>query len=164
MDKREIISFREATNDDATFLSEILASAASASGVDILVGDLSAHTDTYQYIEGFPNGTDIGIIAEKDGGYLLGAAWIRSLPTDLHAVNEPLPELTMGVIPEYKRRGIGKRLLEELYKAASARGVPKISLGVHKDNLPAIQLYKKQNWSEDGYFKDYIMMSRKIDE
>lgn len=164
IDKREIIIFREATGNDIAFLSEIVVSAAAASGVEVSVFELSAHPDTYQYVEGFPKRGDVGIIAEKEGGCLLGAAWIRSLPTDLHAINEPLPELTMGVLPEYKRKGIGKRLMEELYKAASVRGIHKISLGVHQDNLPAIQLYKMQNWSEDGHFREYIMMSRKTGE
>lgn len=164
MDEKETINFRKATSSDIAFLSEILVDAASASKVDISVGDLSAHPDTYQYVEGFPRGTDIGIIAEKEGAHLLGAAWIRLLPTDAHAINEPLPELTMGVVPEYRQRGIGKRLMEELYKAASAMGISKIALGVHQNNLPAIGLYKQQNWNEDGPFKEYIMMSRRTDE
>lgn len=79
-------------------------------------------------LEGFPKGSDVGIIAEKEGDCLLGVAWIWSLPTDLHVVNEPLPELTMGVVPEYKRKGIRKRLMEELYKASSARGIRNFSI------------------------------------
>lgn len=59
--------------------------------------------------------------------------------------------------------GIGGQLLEGLYKAASAKGISKISLGVHKDNHPAIALYKSQNWAEDFKFKEYRMMSKKID-
>lgn len=157
----ETVNFRRATNSDLAFLSEILVYAAAASGVGLCVNDLIAHPDSYQYVEGFPKGSDVGVVAETHEGCLVGAAWIRLLPTDAHAINEPLPELTMGVMPEYQRMGIGGQLLEELYKAASAKGITKISLGVHNDNLPAISLYKKQNWIEDGHFKEYKMMSRK---
>lgn len=157
-----IINFREATKNDLTFLSEILVNAAVASGVNISVEDLVTHPDSYQYVEEFPKGTDVGIVAETVEGHLVGAAWIRSLPTDAHAINEPLPELTMGVMPDYQRMGIGRKLLEELYKAALAKGISKISLGVHKDNHPAISLYRKQNWIEDGQFKEYRMMSKKL--
>lgn len=161
MSKEGIINFRKATENDIAFLSQILVNAALASGVDVSVSNLPDQADTYQYVEGFPKETDVGVIADKDGECLVGAAWVRLLPTDVHAVNEPLPELTMGVLPEYQRRGIGKQLMDELYKAASAMGICEISLGVHKDNLPAINLYIKQHWNEDGKFKEYIMMSRK---
>lgn len=30
------------------------------------------------------------------------------------------------------------------------------------DNIPAISLYKQQNWIEDGYFQEYMMMSKEI--
>jgi len=141
-------------------MSEILVDAAAASGVEILVCDLPDYPDTYQYVEAFPNGSDVGVIAETADGERVGAAWVRMLANDAHAVNQPLPELTMGVLPEYRRMGIGERLMEELYNAASVMNIPMISLGVHKDNLPAINLYKKQGWVEDGSFKEYIMMSR----
>lgn len=162
MSKATVINFREATKSDLPFLSEILVSAAVASGVNISIEALTTHQDSYQYVEEFPKGMDVGIIAETLEGHLAGAAWIRLLPTDTHAIHEPLPELTMGVIPQYQRMGIGGQLLEGLYKAASAKGISKISLGVHEDNHPAIALYKKQNWVEDGKFKEYRMMSKQI--
>lgn len=157
------INFREASGNDLAFLSDILVNAAVASGVNISVEELATHPDSYQYVDEFPKGTDLGVVAETAEGYLVGAAWIRLLPTDAHAIYEPLPELTMGVIPEYQRMGIGGQLLEELYKAASAKGIAKISLGVHEENHPAIALYKKQSWIEDGKFKEYRMMSKLID-
>ena len=154
------IVYRKATKHDVVFMSEILVDAAAASGVNILIDDLSIYTDTYQYIESFPEGLDVGIIAETTAGMPVGAAWVRMLANDVHAVNEPMPELTMGVVPDYRRMGIGEQLVEELYNAAFTMGILKISLGVHEENFPAINLYKKQGWVEDGRFKEYIMMSR----
>lgn len=162
MNRGTVTTFRKATRNDIDFLSHILVDAAAASGVSVQIADLPNYPDTYQYVEGFPQGTDIGIVAETDEGVLVGAAWVRLLPTDAHSINEPLPELTMGVIQEYQRMGVGKRLMEELYKAALATGISKISLGVHKDNTPAVSLYKQQNWIEDGSFQQYIMMSKKL--
>jgi ribosomal protein S18 acetylase RimI-like enzyme len=164
MNKEAAVHFRKATRSDIDFLSHILISAAVASGVNIQVVDLSSHPDTYQYVEGFPKGNDIGVVAETQEGVPVGAAWVRLLPMDAHAIHEPLPELTMGVVAQYQRMGIGSQLMEELYKAARGIGIPKISLGVHKDNTPAIHLYKQQNWIEDGYYHEYIMMSKEIDE
>lgn len=157
------ITYRKATKYDIPFMSAILVDAALASGVNIPIADLPAHKDTFQYIEGFPEGSDVGIIPETESGNQVGAAWVRLLPTDEHAIKYPLPELTMGVEPAYRRMGIGEKLLSELYTAASQINIPEISLGVHRNNLPAINLYKKQGWIEDGRFKEYIMMSRKTD-
>lgn len=160
MDAEKLI-FREATAADIGFLSEILVDAAAASGVNVPIDLLSSYPETYQYIEQFPTGSDVGVVAQTAEGQLVGAAWVRMLPTDAHAVNQPLPELTMGVIPACRRKGVGEQLLTELYSAAAAKGLPEISLGVHKKNFPAVELYRKQGWTEDGTFHEYIMMSRK---
>lgn len=159
MDAENLI-VRAATAADIGFLSEMLVAAAAASGVDVPLDRLSAYPQTYSYVERFPSGSDVGIIAHTVDGRPVGAAWVRMLPTDAHAINEPLPELTMGVIPEYRRRGVGERLLTELYRAAAAKGIAKIALGVHTENLPAINLYHKQGWIQDGMFQEYLMMSR----
>lgn len=163
MNKETAVHFRKATGSDIDFLFHILISAAAASGVRIGIADLSSYPDTYQYVEGFPDGNDIGVVAETQEGVPVGAAWVRLLPMDAHAIHEPLPELTMGVVPQYQRMGIGSQLMEELYKVARGIGIPKISLGVHKDNTPAVHLYKQQNWVEDGYYLEYVMMSKDID-
>lgn len=86
----------------------------------------------------------------------------RLLPTDAHAVKYPMHELTIDILPEYRRMSIGGRQIEKLYKVASETRLEEISLGVHKDNPPAVSLYKKQKWVEDSVFKEYIMLSRKL--
>ena len=104
MDTEKLI-FREATAADIGFLSEILVNAAAASGVNVPIDELSSYPETYQYVEQFPSGSDVGVIVQTAEGLLVGAARVRMLPTDAHAVNQPLPELIMGVIPAYRRRG-----------------------------------------------------------
>lgn len=160
MNKLRAVKFRKATKHDVGFLSEIIISAALASEVILQGKDLSLYPGAYQYIDGFPREKDVGLIAETSEGTVVGAAWLRLLPNDAHAIHEHLPELTMGVIAKYQGMGIGESLMKELYKAAFAEGISQIALGVHKNNIPAINLYKKQNWIEDGTFNEYIMMSR----
>lgn len=158
----ESIVFRKATPSDVGFMAEILIDAALASGERITMRDLPSCPDAYQYIEGFPTGADVGVIAETPQGCLVGAAWLRLLPTAAHAVTKHLPELTMGVRIAYRRMGLGTRLMEELYKTAMGVGINEIALGVHKGNSAAISLYTKQHWLEEGTFGEYIMMRRKI--
>lgn len=156
------IHFRTATSSDLGCMSQILVEAALASGVQIHMNDLATNHDAYQYLEGFPQGADVGIIAETHEGDFIGAAWVRLLPTAAHAIDKHLPELTMGIMAKYRQMGMGKCILEELYKAALSMGISEISLGVHKDNVASIKLYTKQHWIKDGHFGEYIMMSRKI--
>lgn len=62
MNKETVVYFRKATKSDIVFLSHILISATAASGVRIQIADLSSHPDAFQYVEGFPNGNDIGVV------------------------------------------------------------------------------------------------------
>ena len=54
--------------------------------------------------------------------------------------------VTLAVDPDYRRRGIGERLLREV-EARSARSVPRLQLMVRKSNLPALHLYRKLNYA-----------------
>lgn len=81
--------------------------------------------------------------------------------------------LTLAVEPKSRRHGVARRLLRSLIKRASERGIARILLEVAADNDPAINLYKKENFEEDGvrtgYYSagrarpiDAILMSRRL--
>jgi ribosomal protein S18 acetylase RimI-like enzyme len=53
---------------------------------------------------------------------------------------------TIGVDPDYQRRGLGERLMREV-EARSLRSVPRLQLMVRKSNLPALHLYRKLNYT-----------------
>jgi ribosomal protein S18 acetylase RimI-like enzyme len=61
-----------------------------------------------------------------------------------------LGELGMGVIAEWRGRGIGKKLLVETVAAADAEKLLRIELSVHSDNLRAISLYRDFGFVEEG--------------
>jgi ribosomal-protein-alanine N-acetyltransferase len=54
--------------------------------------------------------------------------------------------VTIAVDPDYQRRGIGERLMQEV-ETRSLRSVPRIQLMVRKSNLPALHLYRKLNYT-----------------
>lgn len=47
----------------------------------------------------------------------------------------------VNVLSEYRRQGIGKRIMEELKKICNSRDLSKIFLITRKSNIPAISLY-----------------------
>lgn len=159
----EKIIYRIANENDIPFMKEMLIESCLASGVtSIRVDNLHEHPDTNINIEGWNCETEPGVIAETESKISIGAVWLRNLPELGHSVGEYLPEITIAVSSGYRKKGVAGHLLNELYLKCIEKGILRISLGVHCDNLPAINLYKKQGWRQDGTFRDYIMMSRQI--
>ena len=77
--------------------------------------------------------------------------------------------LGMGVLPEYRRRGIGTRLLGSCISKAQTKGITRIELEVRGDNSAAIRLYeqfgfvreavKERGMRFDGVYYDSVLMS-----
>lgn len=71
-----------------------------------------------------------------------------------------------GVIPEayicnvaidknHRRLGLGYKMLEELIKQAYSRGITSMTLEVRVSNRPAIELYKRLGFKQEGIRKDF---------
>ena len=56
---------------------------------------------------------------------------------------------------EYRGKGIATELFEALLTELKAQGIKKLFLEVEHDNAPAIRLYEKLGFSNDGYRRDY---------
>jgi ribosomal protein S18 acetylase RimI-like enzyme len=77
--------------------------------------------------------------------------------------------LGMGVRKDFRRLGIGRRLLEQTIGAARAIGLERIELEVFASNTPAIRLYdrvgfvvegvKKRGHKLDGEYDDLVQMA-----
>ena len=61
----------------------------------------------------------------------------------------------IAVLPQYRRRGIGKMLLDTLVRAAEKRCASSLRLEVRESNVPAISLYEKFGFVRDGIRKNY---------
>jgi RimJ/RimL family protein N-acetyltransferase len=66
--------------------------------------------------------------------------------------------LGMGVIPEYRGRGIGARLIDQTLKQAFATGFVRIELSVRADNLRAVRLYEKVGFVGEGVLRDAVFV------
>lgn len=63
--------------------------------------------------------------------------------------------LTFGVNKDWQRLGLGRRLLDGLSRAAGRGGAQKLFLEVAEDNLPALVLYSRVGFKEQGRRKGY---------
>jgi GNAT superfamily N-acetyltransferase len=106
-----------------------------------------------RYLSGWGRLGDAGVI--REGDRQLGAAWFRLFPADEPGygfVGPDVPELTVGVEPPSRGRGIGTRLLETLIEVARTCGYRAVSLSVEPDNT-ARQLYERLGFirvADDG--------------
>ncbi|MEM6713706.1 MAG: GNAT family N-acetyltransferase [Cyanobacteria bacterium P01_C01_bin.147] len=74
----------------------------------------------------------------------IGAAWLRLWPEadkGFGYVSDDIPELAIGVAPDYRGQGVGTRLLTPLLAAAKEQ-FSAVSLSVRGDN-PAVHLYSR---------------------
>ena len=67
--------------------------------------------------------------------------------------------VTVQVLPAFRRRGLGRRLLEECARQAAATGHAEVRLGVHRDN-PARALYEAAGFAPTGEDGAYLVYRR----
>jgi len=65
--------------------------------------------------------------------------------------------LTLGVASAWQRRGLGRRLLEEVVRAATARGARRLYLEVGAGNSAARALYGVRGFEESGRRRGYYV-------
>lgn len=106
-----------------------------------------------RYYEGWGREGDGGLVAEVEG-IAVGAAWLRMLTGERRGygwVADDVPELSIAVLPDFRRLGIGTRLLVGLLFSLPP-GCRRVSLSVSKDN-PAVRLYRRfgfETVADDG--------------
>lgn len=65
--------------------------------------------------------------------------------------------LGMGLLPAYRGKGIGRRLLTDCVAAAWAKGLLRVELAVRVDNSSAVRLYERFGFKLEGK-KQWAMM------
>ena len=106
------------------------------------------------------------IVAVADGAVV---GWCN-VPPASRAVSAHVGDLFMGLVPEFRGRGFGERLLRQAVQAADAFGFRRIELGVFATNNAAAALYRKVGFVEEGtrrmailvdeIYHDEIIMAR----
>lgn len=153
--------FRPMTKADRGFMVEMLYEATIASGQTFDKDNVENDPHSFAYIKDFPKGNELGVIAETEGAVPVGAAWLRYFPDD-DKPGVSGPELTIAIAPAYRRRGLAKRIMAELYAAAKRQNITVIKLGVHQENVAAVEFYKNDGWESDVAFGEYLMMKRSL--
>jgi [ribosomal protein S18]-alanine N-acetyltransferase len=70
--------------------------------------------------------------------------------------------LSLGVVPQRRRAGIGAALLDSICFEARMRGADSVALEVAQDNAAARALYTKQGFSVVGHRRDYYCQAGRL--
>jgi len=93
------------------------------------------------------------LAAVDENQSLLGWAGVR-------VVGDTAEILTVGVVPQARRQGIGGRLLAMLLDEARRRGAVEAFLEVRVDNSAALQLYEQARFVRVGVRRGYYAGGR----
>jgi ribosomal-protein-alanine N-acetyltransferase len=70
--------------------------------------------------------------------------------------------LSLGVVPQRRRAGIGAALLDSICFEARMRGADSIALEVAQDNAAARALYTEQGFNVVGHRRDYYCQAGRL--
>lgn len=93
------------------------------------------------YIKDFGKKKDDYCLVVECNNKTVGAVWTRIM-NDYGHVDDYTPSLSISLYPEYRHKGIGTKLMEEMVKLLSEKRYRKVSLSVQKTNY-AVYMYKK---------------------
>ena len=148
----DVFFIRPATQEDGSFLQQMLAVAADWSqpvprpAAEIISDSMSA-----RYIDGWRRDDDEGVVAEE-GPRPIGAAWWRFFDAAHRGygyVEDTIPELSIGVVRDNRGRGVGEALMRALIDRARTRNLAGLSLSVDPRNN-ALRLYQRLSFKEVG--------------
>ena len=92
-----------------------------------------------------------GALRDRYTDRVIGYAGIWLIQDEGHLTN-------VGILPDYRRRGLAERLVTALLRAAEERGAVRETLEVRVSNAPAIALYEKLGFrlagKRRGYYSD----------
>lgn len=114
---------------------------------------------------------DVPQFIAVDGRVVVG--WCDIFP-DWPETTKHCGSLGMGVLKDYRRHGIGARLLLATLAKAKTKGITRVTLKVRADNAGAIRLYEETGFKLeatlknamrfDGKYYDELQMSLVEDE
>jgi ribosomal protein S18 acetylase RimI-like enzyme len=136
----------------------VLGSEALADGFQSVVDSVARERRYLASVEGFPKEESLKFVRKLaagagvqyfalDGKEVVG--WCDITRPEFQGF-EHSGSLGMGVLKEYRGRGIGKSLLRETMSAAVKMGISRIGLEVFSDNEAAIKLYEDFGFEVEG--------------
>jgi RimJ/RimL family protein N-acetyltransferase len=144
---------RRAAPGDAAALVELArAVGAEPEGWLITDGDWRSPSEERRYLRTVRRHTHAAVFVAETADGIVGRI---SLARDAHPAGEHVADLGLMVAEGYRRRGIGRALMEAAEAWAREVGVHKLELHVFPHNEAAIALYEGLGYAREGYRRDH---------
>jgi ribosomal protein S18 acetylase RimI-like enzyme len=82
--------------------------------------------------------------------------WCDVLPNRTRVIYSHCGTLGIGLLPQFRGKGIGRRLMQHAIDAAFAFGLTRIELTVRETNANAIVLYKSLGFEVEGFHRSAV--------
>ena len=117
----------------------------------------------YAILSGLAGAIIVGPVLGALTGHLiaisaLGALIVYCAATVTMGFQVLLGTLGVGLVPAYRGRGLGSRLIEAALERARAAGFVRIELDVYADNARAIALYERLGFVREGVVRDAVFV------
>lgn len=140
---------RPATPADSAALVELAREVASEpEGWLITRQNWRAVAEERRYLRALRRHQDAAVFVAEAPEGIVGRL---SIARDPHPASRHVADLGLMVAASHRRRGIGWALLEQAVQWARKSGVRKIELHVFPHNEPAIRLYERFGFAQEGF-------------
>ena len=110
---------------------------------------------------------DVGAIEQIMGipGFFGRVGWVGATPVGFAlalALGEEAEILSLGVLPDYRRRGVGSAILDSVCGEARLRGAECVVLEMASDNQAASALYAGRGFAIVGHRRNYYRRAERL--
>jgi ribosomal protein S18 acetylase RimI-like enzyme len=82
--------------------------------------------------------------------------WCDVIPNRTRVIYSHCGSLGIGLLPEFRGKGIGRQLMQRAIEAAFVFGLTRIELAVRERNANAIALYKSLGFEVEGLHRNAV--------
>jgi RimJ/RimL family protein N-acetyltransferase len=148
---------RRATPGDASALVDLArAVGTEPEGWLITNGEWRTPSEERRYLRAVRRHTHAAVFVAETADGIVGRI---SLARETHPASEHVADLGLMVAGPYRRRGVGRALMQAAEEWAREVGVHKLELHVFPYNDAAIALYEEMGYEREGYRRDHYRRS-----
>ena len=152
-----IVHVRRAGPGDAAALVELArAVGAEPEGWLITNGEWRTTSEERRYLRAVRRHSHAAVFVAETADGIVGRI---SLARDSHPASEHIADLGLMVAEPFRRRGVGRVLMDGAESWAREVGVHKLELHVFPYNTAAIGLYEGMGYEREGYRRDHYRRS-----
>jgi RimJ/RimL family protein N-acetyltransferase len=89
--------------------------------------------------------------------------WCDMIPNRSRAIYSHCGTLGVGLLPEFRGKGIGRQLMRRTIDAAFAFGLTRVELTVREGNANAIVLYRSLGFETEGLHRNAVCVEGKYE-